>query len=1371
MKYFRLFCFLLFTTCTLTTAQEFFGPDGESDETSGKSEVPEPLRPWIDWTLKGTPDAGTPRSFEDAEIRLPLWTSRLQLNARADGADFTFDATAFDPAWLGLPGNGRTWPTEVQLNGKPVPVVERNGRPAIHLPKGSAEVIGALLWKELPQQIALPPEIGLLALTVNGSPQDSPSWDSDGTLWLQRDASSEPVDEDFLSIKMHSLLEDGIPLWFETRIELIVAGKSREETLGSVLPEGWQLAKIQSPIPVAIDESGLLKAQLRAGRWSILLRAFQTSEVAEIGFAEGSTPAVADQVLAFRAQPSFRQAEIMGLPQIDVAQTQVPEEWRSLPVYRWETDAAFQLVERVRGPGERGAAPLSIQRSLWLDDDGKMLTYQDRLSGRLSEIRRLDAAEAHQLGSVTVGGEPQLITHDPNGGAPGFEVRAPNLEAVATGRIEIHDAISATGWQTNADDLKATLHLSPGYRLFALFGADYTRGDWLTSWTLLDLFLLLLFTLAVFRMRGFRGALIALIAFGLAYHEPGAPRFPWLLLLIPVALLDSVTTGRWMKWIVMMKWGAIVILVTTLAPFAAYQIQGALFPQLERKTSFQGYPAAAAGSQMYDRAGSFAENALSSSPARASKKDYAKMSQNLKADPKAIIQTGPGVPAWTWRSVEFGFDGPVDQSQVVRPVLIPPTISRLLGVIRVLALVLLAALLLMRRKKKKRSDEPTNGPAAQPGIAPALLAAGLVLFAAPGETMAQFPNAQLLDELRSRLVEVPEGFPGAVEIANAAMTIDDASVELALDYHAAARAAAPVPFPIGAMEPMSAQFEDGTPATLLRQGGQLWVLLPEPGIHRITVSGKLRNRSDWEWGFALKPRRLSVDAPGWTVSGVRPDGSAEDQVLFAHVRQEGGVAATANYDRPTTNHAILVERQIELGLVWRVTTTVSRLSPKGRAAALRVPLLTGEKVVSAGRSVKGGAIEIRLAPDADSVSWEGELSPANELALSTPEKATWTERWRLVASPVWNVSFSGLAPVFIVSEDQLIPLWQPWPGESATITVSRPQAVEGAAVTIDSAHHSLTPGRRQRSAKLTLNLRTSLGEDFSIGIPPDAEVTTLQHDERSIPIRKEGDAIVVPLRPGPQSIAVEWRLPDNPGGWTRVDAVTLPVESANVQTSIRPSQDRWLILTDGPLRGPAVRFWSILAFAIIASLVLARLPHSPLRIVGWILLSLGLTQISVTLSLIIIAWLFLVHFRDEKRWKKLRPLSYNFFQVGLIVLTLVALGIFIRIASVGLLGDPEMYVAGNGSSSSLLNWFSARAPQDLPRPGYWSISIWWFRLAMLLWALWLAYSLVGWLRNGWKNSAARGHFQALPKRKLKTIPKKGSTPPDMPDQPKPDATS
>src|SRR5690606_26336770 len=107
---------------------------------------------------------------------------------------------------------------------------------------------------------------------------------------------------------------------------------------------------------------------------------------------------------------------------------------------------------------------------------------------------------------------------------------------------------------------------------------------------------------------------------------------------------------------------------------------------------------------------------------------------------------------------------------------------------------------------------------------------------------------------------------------------------------------------------------------------------------------------------------------------------------------------------------------------------------------------------------------------------EGELSPVNELALATRESDTWVEQWRLVASPVWNVAFAGIAPVFEDLEGQLAPLWQPWPGESATLAVSRPVAVEGAAVTIDSAEHRVNPGRRQMSSTLSLSLRTSLGE-------------------------------------------------------------------------------------------------------------------------------------------------------------------------------------------------------------------------------------------------------------------------------------------------------
>lgn len=1330
--------------------------------------LPAPLAPWKDWVLRGEKDADSPRAADDPSVRLSLWPERLELMADSKEARFTLQVTAFADTWFNVPSSANLWPQDVSLGGKHVPVLSREGLPAIALSPGTHKIAGRFAWNVLPQQMKIPPSIGMLSLTVNGEAQATPSWDENGTLWLQRKASSEPVDEDFLSLEVHSLIEDGSPLWFETSFELIVAGKSREETIGSVIPEGWLLAQIDATLPVAIDDRGLLKAQVRAGRWQIRLRSFRTDSPEEIRFAEGVTPAVANQSLAYRSRPAFRQAEIMGLPQIDVAQTQVPDDWRALPIYRWDTSAPFQLVERVRGPGERGVAPLTIQRSLWLDDDGQGLTYQDTLSGPVREIRRLDAAAGHALGSVTVSGEPQLITHNPlgetpDGGTPGFEVRFPTLDAVATGRLAVSPSLPATGWQADADNLSATLHLPPGYRLLALFGADFSEGDWLSTWTLLDLFLLLLFTLAVFRMRGLLAGALAFVAFGLAYHEFGAPRWPWLFLLIPVALVAVMPVGRWRTMMNGTKWFFAGILILWLAPFVANQVQGALFPQLEKRRGDRQLYDYSSG-RVYDAVASVAP---SSSPQLESRKQMSqsKSEGNLKADPTAIIQTGPGVPSWTWRTVTFGWSGPVTAAQEVRPILLPPLATRLLAIFRALCLVALAGILLSgRRSKKERAATTVGGPHSKPSVA--LLALGMTVFVLPQNAFAQFPQKELREELLHYLTQIPDAFPGAAEVHTAALQLDGDRFTLSLEVHAGARCAMALPIPLQAMAPSPDNAVAPESAPLyVRQDGRLWTLLPEAGIHRLTLSGHLRDLPEWEWSLTPKPHRVTVAAEGWTVSGLRPDGTVEDQILFSRAKVASADAAAASYDRPDTRPALLVTREIELGLVWRVRTTVSRLSPAGRLATLRVPLLPGEKVVSAGRNIEGGIIEIRLGPDAKESSWEGELSPANELTLATQATDTWTEQWRLIASPVWNVSFAGLLPTYEQSGKQLTPFWQARPGESAQISVSRPSAVAGSAVTIDSANHNVTPGRRQRSSFLELKLRTSLGEDFPIQLPSGTEIIALTHDEANIPVRKEGDAVVVPLRPGAQSIRVEWRLPSEPQGWVQADAVTLPVEAANVVTLIHPPQDRWLLLTQGSQRGPAVRFWAILAFSLIVATALSRVPRSPLKVYEWLLLSIGLTQVPVFLALFVVAWLFLIRWRGSEHYQQLPRFAYNLGEVGLIFLTLINLGIFIGIASAGLLGNPQMYVAGNDSRDTYLNWFTARSAAELPQPGYWAVSLWWYKLAMLLWALWLAGASVRWLRTGWQNSSKGGHFRPEPKKVVPETPPTATgakTPPAIP---------
>ena len=193
--------------------------------------------------------------------------------------------------------------------------------------------------------------------------------------------------------------------------------------------------------------------------------------------------------------------------------------------------------------GEQKPEGLHIARELWLDEGGREFTFRDAISGSMQQIWRLDAAEGQELGSVRSGGQGQLITRNPQNGASGVEVRARNLDLEATGRMPRAEALSATGWRTDADAVRLTLNLPPGWRLFALFGADWVRGDWLTAWSLLDLFLLLVFTLAVFRLWGIGAALLAFVAFGLSYHEPDAPRYLWLILLVPLALQRETPEG------------------------------------------------------------------------------------------------------------------------------------------------------------------------------------------------------------------------------------------------------------------------------------------------------------------------------------------------------------------------------------------------------------------------------------------------------------------------------------------------------------------------------------------------------------------------------------------------------------------------------------------------------------------------------------------------------------------------------------------------------------------------------------------------------------------------------------------------------------
>ncbi len=1301
-------------------------------------DIPDPLRPWQDWVTWDVPHRNCPAVYSDAQTRICFWPSELSLSARQDGGKWTLNVDVFEQTLVPLPGNAEVWPVGVRAGGETVPVVESaDRRPAVSLPPGKYEVSGEFRWDEMPQRISLSPQIGILSLTVDDRLIATPNWDERGDVWLKRKVAAD-TDQNLLSARVYRVLDDGIPMWLRTEVELTVSGKSREEIIGQALPAGWKLSSVDSKIPVAIDDDGQMKAQVRAGRFIVQLQAFRTTPTNEVRYAADVRPVTSTELIGFRSNPTLRVAEIEGLAAVDVSQTTYPERWRDLPVYQWPTDTAFRIKEKMRGMGLQRPAGLTIDRQLWLDEDGRGITYRDQIRGQMQQVWRLDAAEGYELGVVRVDGEAQLITANPTTEAWGVEVRQRNLNLEAVGRLQRGATMQATGWQANADSASMTFALPPGWRMLALWGADRVVGDWLTAWTQLDLFLLLVFALAVFRMWGLWAGITAFLGFGLAYHELGAPRFTWLLLLMPLALLRVVHAGTARRWIQTWKLLALVLLAIWLIPFVARQVQSTIYPQLEE----QGTPYAprryfglqrlgiapreAARRGVVDRSGVPRMQGQGQQSGRANYysreagtgKAIQQQTSNLLYDPKAKIQTGPAEPTWSWNQVVCAWKGPVTADQRVRPILIPPSVHRALNAIRVVLLLALLAVLLSDRRARTAIAKPAWG-------------AGVLLLTMlwPQTSYAQFPDPVMLDTLRTRLLEpATDAFPHAADIPFVELTVMEDKLVMKAEVHAVVPVAVPLPGKLPDWSPLRVLLDDQPSAVLCRKDGYLWLNTPA-GVHQVVIEGRLSNAPQWEWTFLLKPRRVRVDAQGWNVTGIGANGVPEQQIFLA--RQLEKSSEEAAYDRKDFNSILALDRRLEIGLRWKLENTVTRLAASAKAVSIRVPLLEGESVLTPNVVVENGFVEVRLGIGEQGVSWSSELPVGEHVHLAAASTDAWVERWHLVTSPVWNATLSGLAPIFEAQQSDLVPVWYPWPGEEVDLAFARPEAISGQTMTIQNVQHDVSVGDREHTTQLTLDVNCSLGDDFRIDLDPAAEISSLTRDGQSIPVRRDDGGLIVPLHPGNQKIHVAWRALQPLRMTVKAGQIKLPAEAANAQTSVSMPDNRWVLWAQGPLRGPAVRFWTILVCAVLAAAVLGSFSGSPLRRLEWVLLAIGLTQVHVVAALIVVAWFFVLAWRGRQNPEDLWAWRFDLQQIFLVIFTFIVLGIFVRIVAEGLLGDPRMFILGNGSTATNLRWFQPRSGTLLPEPKVISISVSFYRLLMLLWALWLANAVLRWLKWAW----------------------------------------
>ncbi|BBA33370.1 uncharacterized protein sS8_1410 [Methylocaldum marinum] len=1330
-----------------------------------RESVPEPLKPWAEWVLHGHEDRACPLVHGNPEERRCVWPTRLELELDERAGRFTLKARVYTETWLPLPGDVEHWPQQVEIGGKSAVVVTVENSPGIRVAPGEHTVKGRFMWDRLPENLTIPNDTAMISLVLKGQSVPLPAFNEQGQLWIYRQASEDAAPSeraDTVDVRVYRRVIDDMPLRTLTHIDLDVSGRQREILLDGGLPADSIPLQVSSPLPARLEPDGKLRLQLRPGHWSVELGSRFPGPVESLRRPPATAPWPAEEIWVFDARPQLRVVEVEGVPAVDPRQTNLPDEWKALPAYRMDTDAMMTLKLIRRGDPEPEPDSLTLHRRIWLDFDGGGYTVNDGIGGRMTRDWRLNVRPDVELGQVSIDGQPQSITREDDSGAIGVEMRRGAVNLSADSRIAGVRTFSATGWDQDFQNASAELNLPPGWRLFAATGVDHAPGTWVARWTLLDLFVVLITAMGVARLWSWPYAALTLVALALLWHEPDAPRYVWLNILAAAALLTVLPEGKAASAVRIYRNLAVLALILIAIPFMVDQARFALYPQLEQP--WMVMPSAAAPAEFRKQAEepvaapetmeSYAPRRKlyeqSMPPASPSTADIGGRVFR-ETDPNAITQTGPGLPDWQWKSISLGWSGPVLRDQEVGLILLSPTINLLLNFLRIALVIALAVLFVTRRPPLRPFSPRTAMP---------LLWLPLVLFVP--DAKAAFPDPALLEELKSRLLAPSDCLPQCAEIPLLKLETRPSELRQTLEIHAQELIA--LPLPINAAQWIPSRVEvDNRPAEGLFRGrnGGLWLALA-PGRHVVTLAGILPARDQLQLPLPLKPRRVEASGEGWRVEGIRENGVPDVQLQLVRI---------ANGDRPADKLPTLesrplppfleVERTLKIGLDWRMVTVVRRASPPDRPVVVGIPLIGGESVVSPGLQIEDGKVVANLLPGQHVIRWESVLAKAPAIDLKAPDTTDWIEIWRADISPIWHMDPEGL--VVIHHQDAAgnwLPEWRPWPGESVTLRLTRPQGVPGNTLTIDRSRLQLNPGIHATDATLTLSLRSSQGGQHTLKLPEDVELQSVVIDGATHPVRQQERLVSLPIHPGEQTATLEWR--DRTGIRNRLVSpeVELGAPSVNSTITFSLGQDRWVLLVGGPRLGPAVLIWGVLIVIALLSVALGRLPWTPIKFWQWLLLLIGLSQIPASGGVVVAGWLLTLGWRAGAG-TRLNDLKFNLLQVGLAILTVAALALLLEAVHQGLLGLPDMQIAGNGSGPYHLNWYQDRSGPTLPRPWAVSAPLWVYRVLMLAWALWLAYALLNWLRWGWTCYASGGLWR--PRKKKEKPAKAESGEPTQPD--------
>ena len=1313
-----------------------------------------------------------PHIFNNYKQSQLLWYTPANISVKGNTITFSFNVDVYSDSLITveLPGDATNWPFSVKVNSKEQPIIRNSNSPVILLKRGTYKISGLFNLKKLPNQLTVPSGIGIIRLRVDGKNIDYPMFEN-GKVQLKKNTTFRGSSQNNLTARLYRRVNDGVPTTVTTVVKLTVTGKAREVNLGVVTVDSTELISLKSIIPAMINGNGELKVQVKPGIWIITFDSRYLYDPQVFGYRQNKNSIkVENEIWSFSQDRSFRSFNFSGAAQVDPKQVQIPTSWRNLPTFVLNSGDSL-VLHKIENYQRKSEDKLTLNRDMFLDFSGKGYTVLDKISGTIANDGSLFMIPPYMIGSIKNNGRDELIiTVDSSNG---INLKEGKVNLTVSSRVgNVKGAIPIVGYNKNVGSESITLLLPPGWDLFHAKGIDIVSGSRVSKWTLWDLFLVLLVTVLIYKIGGVKWSVGSFFMFILLYHFKGMPKLLLLNIAISVLILVNLGIGKFRNFVKNYSILSLILIAVSLIPFSVQLIRSVIYPSLDSSNGSYRYSyVQGKKSGVDDVLGSIRrgggsnlkireqrsssihkevdklDGAPSTRPIQRATNSYDKDIRSISRNEK--VQTGPGIPTWSWNSYQLVWDGTVLQSGRFKLFLISPfmnAMGKVLGLILLIALFIKLSLIVNNTESCK--DEKKGVP-----LTPSSIVLLLILCIPSLSSAQSYPPQYLFNKLNKSVTDslnrVPSFYPHSAEVRNGEITAQDNRVTLSMWISSYDTVAFPIIVRGQKNLPISIKVNGKESGTInsfntnaINQTLPCYTALLNKGINKVEVNWVVDDNS-LEIDFATKVHNIKVATKKWSYEGIE-NGSVQGNKVVLTKRV---ISKSKNeLIQPTFKPFFKIKRNFYFGYRQTVTTTIQRVTPLSVPVTVTFPKITGETFISTNVTVDSDSISVSFPANVNRITLNSQLPMVNTLTLLAPNSYNYSEEWHIDYDSRFKVTTKGVNSLLGRNRS-----WKVTPKDTLFVSISKPEPMAGKSYTIKNVKVSIEDGRNRRDTKVELNVTSSLGGNIWAKLPKGISLKYLRLNGIEQAITEREDTLFMPINPGSNTIEFSYSQNRGISIVSKSDSILLSDSSTNIATTYKANRSRWILFLRGPLFGPSILVWSVIVTMFIVAVALSKYVKSDITLADWVILFIGIASIHYLSVVPFVLTVILLSRREQTRIDSTTKWwEFNILQVFLATIAILSLIILVFMIPTGLIGLPRMSIVGNGSSSYLFNWYQDRAGQLLPIVSVYSLPMWFYRVLRLVWSIWLSIKIISWIKWEWKAFSNGGVWLKNPNKKSDT---------------------